>query len=78
MKRFFGMMPSDEIKIQKTFADDLGLKIKIQAGENGWTILYADNSSEYADVVDKSLNNFNAALKKLKEHFNVKEFKNKK
>lgn len=75
MKRFFGMMPSDEIKIQKTFVDDLGLKIRIQAGENGWTILYADSSSEYADVVDTSLNNFNTALKKLKEHFNVKEYK---
>lgn len=75
MKRFFGMMPSDEIKIQKTFVDDLGLKIRIQAGENGWTILYADSSSEYADVVDTSLNNFNTALRKLKEHFNVKEYK---
>lgn len=62
MKRFFGMMPSSEIKMQKTFVDNYGLKITIQAGENGWTILYADSSSKYRDVVDTTENNFNDAL----------------
>lgn len=75
MNRFFGMMPSSEVKIQKKFVDDLGLKITIQAGENGWTILYADHSSEYADVVDTVENNFNKALETLKSQLNVKEFK---
>lgn len=75
MNRFFGMMPSSEVKKQKKFVDDLGLKITIQAGENGWTILYADHSSEYADVVDTVENNFNKALETLKSQLNVKEFK---
>jgi len=75
MKRFFGMMPYSEIKMSKTYVDDLGLKIRIWAGENGWTIYYADSSSEYKDVVDTTLNNFDKALTVLKSHLNVKELK---
>ena len=73
MKRFMGMMPSEEIKKSKQFIDSSGLKITIDAGENGWTILYADSSSEYKDVVDTTENNFNAALTVLKSHLEVKE-----
>jgi hypothetical protein len=73
MKRFFGMMPSSEVKMSKTFVDDLGMKISIDAGENGWTIMYADGSSEYKDVVDTTENNFNAALIVLKSHLDVTE-----
>lgn len=73
MKRFFGMMPSSEVEMSKTFVDDLGLKITIQAGENGWTILYADHSSEYKDIVDTTENNFNSALEVLKSNMDVKE-----
>ena len=36
MKRFFGMMPSDEIKKEEHFKDENNLEITIQAGENGW------------------------------------------
>lgn len=67
------MMPSSEIEIYKTFKDDLGLKIIIEAGKNGWTIMYADSSSEYKDVEDTTENNFQAALTVLKSHFNVTE-----
>jgi len=70
MNRFFGMMPSSEVKIEKQFRVGVGqLKVTIQAGENGWTILYADSSSEYNDVVDTTENNFNKALSVLKTHF---------
>lgn len=69
MKRFFGMMPASEIKKSQIFTDDSGLKININAGPNGWTILYADSSTEYKDVVDTTDNNFNTALKQLKTHF---------
>ncbi len=68
-----GMMPSSEIEVSKTFKDDLGLKITIQAGKNGWTIMYADSSSEYKDVKDTTKNNFESALTVLKSHFNVTE-----
>ena len=73
MKRFMGMMPSSEIEISKVFKDDLGLKITVEAGENGWTILYADNSSEYKDVQNTAQNNFDEALSVLKTHFDVSE-----
>jgi len=70
MKRFFGMMPSTEIKREEQFKVGVGqLTVTIQAGENGWTILYADNSSEYKDEVDTTNNNFNKAMKMLKSHF---------
>lgn len=70
MKRFFGMMPSSEVKTEKRFKVGVSkLIITIQAGENGWTILYADSSSEYKDEIDTVENNFNKAFEVLKKHF---------
>jgi len=70
MNRFFGMMPSSEVKKQKRFKVGTSqLEVTIQAGENGWSILYADNSTRYDDVVDTTENNFNTALKILKSNF---------
>jgi len=65
-----GMMPSSEVKKEQQFKVGVGqLTVTIQAGENGWTILYADGSSEYKDVVDTTENNFNKAIEVLKTHF---------
>ncbi len=61
MKRFFGMMPSDEIGKEKCFKDKDGYSITIQAGVHGWSIIYADNSSEFTDTDDTVDNNFSAA-----------------
>jgi len=70
MNRFMGMMPSDEIKKEKRFlVGHQNLTVTIQAGENGWTILYADGSSEFKDVVDTTENNFNKALEIIKIKF---------
>lgn len=74
MQRLFGMMPKDEVKIEKVYKDSLGLKIIIQAGEHGWSILFADCSSIYRDIDDTPENNFEAALAELKTHIsNIKE-----
>ena len=71
MKRFFGMMPSNEVKREERFKVGIGqLIVTIQAGENGWTILYADSSSEYKDESDTVDNNFDKAMKVLKAQFN--------
>lgn len=51
------MMPSSEVKLEKTYVDEFGMKIMIQSSENGWSILYSDGSSEYQDVVDTVENN---------------------
>jgi len=71
MKRWFGMMPTTEITREEAFLDDSGLSVMIQAGNNGWTILYADSSSEYKDVIDTVDNNFNEALKILKSKLKI-------
>lgn len=64
------MMPSSEVKREERFKVGVGqLTVTIQAGENGWTILYADSSSEYKDEVDTTDNNFKKAMEVLKTHF---------
>jgi hypothetical protein len=70
MNRFMGMMPSSDVKKEKTFkVGDDQLRVTLQAGEKGWTILFADSSSQYKDVEDTTENNFNSAFKQLKSYF---------
>ncbi len=49
MKRMFGMMPSKEIEVSNIYDDGDGMKVTIDAGPNGWSILLADGSSKYKD-----------------------------
>jgi hypothetical protein len=66
------MMPNSEIEREEQFkvgSDEL--LVTIQSGVNGWTILYADSSSKYEDVVDTTENNFNSAMDVLKTDFDV-------
>lgn len=50
MRRMFGMMPCNEVEVRKTYDDGLcGLKLKIDAGPNGWTLYMADGSTKYND-----------------------------
>ena len=69
MNRFFGMMPTNEIKKMESFTVDNNGEVIIQAGENGWTILYSDHSSKYKDVVDTTDANFDKAMEVLKLEF---------
>jgi len=62
MKRFMGMMPRNEIAKEQHFKDHCGLTIIVQAGPNGWTILWADHSSNYKDTVATVETNWQAAL----------------
>ena len=65
-----GMMPSSEIAQEERFKVGMSqLIVTIQAGKNGWTILYADSSSEYKDEVDSVENNFKKAMELLKTQF---------
>ena len=79
MNRFMGMMPSSEVKKEKRFRVGHGqLIVTIQSGENGWTIMYADNSSEYKDVLGTTEENFNKAMSVLNSRFdNINEVKQK-
>lgn len=61
MQRFFGMMPQKEVTIQGSYVDGWGMKMTIQAGPNGWTILYSDGSSDWCDEVNEDTVNFQKA-----------------
>lgn len=63
MKRFFGMMPSNEIEREKVFKDCYGKKVIITAGRNGWTVIYYDGTTKYKDEVNDVDVNFNNAYK---------------
>ena len=63
MNRMFGLMSSNEIEKEKSFKDPDGLTITIQAGPNGWTIIYADYSSRWDDVESTTEENFDTAFK---------------
>ena len=66
MNRFMGLMPTSEVKITKHFIDDSGKRIAIQAGEKGWTIIFADHSTKYKNVENTTLSNLNEAVDTLK------------
>ena len=61
MDRFFGMMLSSEIEIEREYKDKYGMIVTIQAGENGWSIIWADSSSNYQDFESTAEDNFNTA-----------------
>lgn len=70
MNRFMRMMPSSEVEKEQQFKVGADKSVvTVQAGKNGWTILYADSSSEYNDVIDTVDNNFESALKVLNSRF---------
>lgn len=61
MNRFFGLMPCNEVEKHKTFKDSSGLPVTIEAGPNGWTIMWADHSTTYGDIRDTTEHNFQRA-----------------
>ena len=69
MKRMFGMMPSNEVEIEKRFHTGSGFYVTVQVGPNGWGILYADHSAEGQDVTDTTDANIERAVACLKTHF---------
>ena len=63
MNRIFGLMPSNEVEKEVIFKDPHDLTITIQAGPNGWTILYADGSSRWQDEENTTEENFKKAFR---------------
>lgn len=61
MKRFAGMMPANEVERSEAFKDQNNQKVRIDAGPNGWTIIWADLSTTYADAPVGTEENFKAA-----------------
>lgn len=69
MKRFAGMMPSEEIKKEKHYKCKDGGTIIAQAGPNGWTVIWADHGTNYKDTVATTEENFQSALKAIEHYF---------
>ena len=57
MDRFMGMMPYNEVEIDKRYRYGNGSKVRLQAGPHGWTIIFDDMSSECYDVDATTDNN---------------------
>lgn len=70
MVRFFGLMPSSCVKKQTVFVDEYGEKIIIQAGDEGWSIIYQNGASQYKDFEASTIENFNYAYEIVKSKFN--------
>lgn len=66
MKRFFGMMPNEEVEMEKKYKDSNGNTILIQAGPHGFSIIYPDYSSYGKDIDATAEDNFNTALEYIK------------
>lgn len=76
MQRMFGMMPANMVSISKTYKDQYGMQITVQAGSGGWTVLWADGSSNYGDNITSPEENFEAALRCVKSYgFDLTEVK---
>ena len=73
MQRFFGMMPSGEIEREEIYREtDTGVEFQIQAGPHGYSIVWGDGSTLYADNDAPTDENFAIALELAKEE--VSEF----
>lgn len=69
MNRFFGMMPSDCIEKEARFDTGNGLFLRIQAGSEGWTIIFADGGTEYRDICQSVEDNFKEAYEQARRYF---------
>ena len=72
MKRFFGMMPCDEITIEKRYRAHgimVDVYITIQAGPNGWTVIWPDKGTNYDDKMDDPEENFKTAYELAKTKY---------
>jgi len=69
MKRIFGLMPSNEVEISKRYHTGSGFYVTVQAGPNGWGIIFADSSAEGQDIEDSTEANLNRAIEQLKTYF---------
>lgn len=69
MNRFFGMMPCNEIKRESKYRLENGGVVIIQAGPNGWSVLFPDQSSEFKDTTATTRENYKEALEVAKKHY---------
>jgi len=68
IKRFGGLMPVDDVEKEQIFTYNEDDGLRIQAGPKGWSIIYDDGSSEWADNKSTTNKNFALAMDVATEH----------
>lgn len=69
MNRFFGLMPADSVTIEKEYRDSCGMRVLIQAGPEGWTVVWGDNSgTTWQDILNTPDVNFQKAYNAANEN----------
>jgi len=63
MKRYWGVMPGDEIDKTLYFKEENGTNVIIDVGKNGWTVTFCDRSMIYKDKTQDVLDNLRDAIK---------------
>ena len=61
MYRVLGMMPAAYVEKCKDYKDSNNLRVTIEAGPKGWTIIWADQSTNYFDADNTTEDNFKIA-----------------
>lgn len=72
MKRFFGMMPCDEITIEKHYKAHgimTDVDITIQAGPEGWSVIWPDKGVNWNDETNDPEENFKTAYELAKKTY---------
>ena len=54
-------MSRDHVEISKSFKDSANFSVVIEAGSEGWSIIWADSGIDYRDEHDSAQNNFKKA-----------------
>lgn len=76
MKRFGGLMPSDEIELSKRFKTSKGDTIQIDTCKHGWTVIWGGIGSyvTYRDIEGTAESNLQDALDEIKQEGVVLNF----
>lgn len=69
MQRFMGLMPSSEVKKSRLWSDGMGKHCTVEAGPNGWTIVFADAGTQYKDAAVGTEVNYAEASKRMLKLF---------
>lgn len=69
MQRFMGLMPSSEVKKRRMWSDGCGKHCTVEAGPNGWTIIFADAGTQYKDAAAGTEVNYAEASKRMLKLF---------
>lgn len=72
MKRFGGVMDSTSMEKEAHYYDGDGNSVIVQAGPEGWSVIFSDGTVKSGDVTDDTGINFSEAKKIAEEEIGCK------